>query len=87
VRSKRLDGKGKARPSGARNWSVVFGILAIRSQRADGGQGIFLKEFKAPTVIHRDRIEQGPVIGRVIDQGLAGDQLPSALARLGFAMD
>ena len=25
--------------------------------------------------IHRDRMEQGPVIGRVIDKGLAGDQL------------
>lgn len=25
--------------------------------------------------IHRDRIEDGPVIGRVIDKGLAGDQL------------
>jgi hypothetical protein len=34
------DGKGKATPSGARKWLVGFGLLAIRSQPADGGQGI-----------------------------------------------
>jgi type IV secretory pathway VirD2 relaxase len=29
----------------------------------------------ADYAIHRDRLEQGPVIGRVIDKGLSGDQL------------
>ena len=29
--------------------------------------------------IHRDRIDDGPVIGRVIDKGLAGDQLGDAV--------
>jgi hypothetical protein len=29
----------------------VLGILAIRSQPADGGQGIFFKEFNDPSAI------------------------------------
>jgi len=45
------DGKGKATPSGARKWLVGLGFLAIRSEPADGGKGIFFKEFNASTAI------------------------------------
>jgi hypothetical protein len=47
------DGKGKATPSGVRKWLVGFGFLAIRSQAADGGNGIFSNEFNARTAIRR----------------------------------
>ena len=45
------DGKGKATPSGARKWLVGFGFLAIRSHRANDGNGIFFKKFNDPIAI------------------------------------
>jgi hypothetical protein len=51
IASVATDGKGKATPSGARKWLVGLGFLAIRSQRADGGKGVFFKKFNASTAI------------------------------------
>jgi hypothetical protein len=48
---RKLDGKGKATPSGARKWLIGLEFIVIRSRQADGGKGTFLKEFNAPAAI------------------------------------
>ena len=66
LKSVKSDGKGKATPSGARKLLVGLGFLAIRSQRADGGKGIFFKEFSDPTAIRPSAILAAESLTRLI---------------------
>jgi len=58
------------------------GDIIKTMHRAVAGRGV--EHAAADYVIHRERVEQGPIIGRVIEKGLSGDQLGD---RLHFVID